>query len=428
MARTPFTSATHSWSRAVPARAAAWTALLLAVMFLALLATPKAAAESRAVIVYNGRHTLLFPEVLRHLNGSVQISLTMDVSSNNSQILGDLALEDRDELLTSRGLISEIASWEDGEYTPEEREALKVYAESSRLSETELLSRISNPILREELEEIVALAKNAKVVPAHIVRAMSSTEYLYVTGKITVPEYIAAMELLRRLAATAGNEYLSSEVAERLLNAVEDILRKGHPATHAVRELLRASSELQGRGQGSTQKHALPRGMLGVSGIPLPARGGAGGVDLQLASELPRGLKAVLYVAALASMASMIVAALPDVLVHVSRRAPGPLREAAGRILYRWMPNDHELARAPLPVRLYWKAVMRVSLFFPRSPSQTHREYLDEVKRRTESWYILTGLEMLTRSYEEARFAGNLSRDVELKAIEGYRRVAREKF
>ncbi|MET1128799.1 MAG: hypothetical protein ABWW70_05735 [Thermoproteota archaeon] len=426
MARSSFDLATRSWSRVVATTA--WTALLLAALFLALLAAPKAAAESRTVIVYNGRHTLLFPEVLRHLNGSMRISLTMDVSSNGGHILSDLVLEDRDELLISRDIISEIASWEDGGYTPEEREALKVYAESSRLSEAELLSRISNPILREELEEVVALVRNAKAVPAHIVRAMSSTEYLYVAGKITTPEYVAAMELLRRLAATVGNEYLSSEVAERLLNAIEDVLRKGHPATHAVQELLRASSRLQERGQGSTQNPALPRGILGVSGVPLPAWRGAGEANLQLASELPQGLKAVLYVAALASIASMIAAALPDVLVHVSRRAPSPLRHAASRVLYRWMPNDRELARAPLPVRLYWKAVMKISLFFPRSPYQTHREYLDEVKRRTESWYILTGLEMLTRSYEEARFAGNLSGNVELEAIEGYRRVAREKF
>ncbi|MET1128857.1 MAG: DUF4129 domain-containing protein, partial [Thermoproteota archaeon] len=77
----------------------------------------------------------------------------------------------------------------------------------------------------------------------------------------------------------------------------------------------------------------------------------------------------------------------------------------------------------PKPVRVYWVSVELAKILtgIGRGEAQTHREYLSEVKPRLGR--AAEPFEEITRVYEEYRFAGLRSPELEARAEKAYARM-----
>ncbi|HWQ16323.1 MAG TPA: DUF4129 domain-containing protein [Sulfolobales archaeon] len=234
--------------------------------------------------------------------------------------------------------------------------------------------------------------------------ALGILDSLFRGGRISLNEYVAALELLKRLSLRQGQWDQALAIDRMQLEAIKQLILS-NTAEGLVKSLtgILASSETSGsaqqggwEGSRTTYLGAMP------SSIYIPVSASIPGFDFLTLVLIIIGISAVMVVIILG-----VQGIIPSIV-----RGPKLKRE----------PSPREIGLRGGVIGVYWKAVGLLSRKIPKRPSETHREYLEKVRERLNN----TGsFEDLTKIYEMVRY-GHESEEAYIdKAIKDYEELER---
>jgi len=269
----------------------------------------------------------------------------------------------------------------------------------SDLDLRDLIDLVNDPEL---ISMILDLYSRDQISSSDIGSLLDRLDTLYGSGRIDYKQYMAALELLKRLAESRGMDDLAYSIDSKMLQTFKDrteieSLLKGLSSLKDLGFEGFDSQEISGGGPqlelegfniDSLPEPLQNQGIGGFSGFQLP--------DLSRVSTifLSSSVRdAVIYIA--------VALALILLLVYFTRiqRLIGSSIRGTSSIFrgYYSLPKDIDQSI----VRRYWNMVRRLSRKIPISDSETHREYLDKVSK---SLGEVPEFKDLTYMYERVRF------------------------
>ena len=369
------------------------------------------------------------PEIPRHTPGFPTAVITGPAGEELLKILQELAQAQGvlnestgiSDVLQSPGARRDVEEGLDaleasGALPPEEVRAFREVLGGGDVYD--LLRLVKDQELRRELRRLYSSGAS----PQDLARAIELVEKLRAEGRIGLGDYVAAMEILRRIAEAHGyrREYDAADKA--VLEGFRELL-----SSSSTREALKTLLE-------GVQPRDIARVLQAAQaakGIELPElswfsnMGSAGGASPRLPAIAPAltslpslGIESLNM--ALAVIGIVAAIALAAYLAHRF----GPVVAARLRLAAAGLGGaEAREAGLPKPIRIYWESVSVVSAVtrIPKRDAQTHREYLEAVKPRLGA--LAQPFERVTHVYEVSRYGGVLRPDMEREAEEAYRRL-----
>jgi len=353
------------------------------------------------VSIYLGIHTINFTDVLsRGVGGgpgsitqlSPQVSRILEAIRNISMGCDTLSCITANS--TARASIEQsLRELERAGYMDPEAvdEIIGILSQTS-MSDYALRKLLDDP-------EIAQLIANISAASSPL-SALGLLDSLFRGGRISLNEYIAALELLKRISLGQGLQGEALAIDRMQLEIIRQLI-VSRTAEGLVRSLagILASSEAQAQ---QVQPPQASRGTpLAYQPYPvyIPIPGTVFGIDLLSASI------AVLAI----SLAAVAITGIPKRFSRLGRRARargtgyGGYTRGYGGVL-----------------GIYWRAVEILSKRVPRRSSETHREYLGRVRSRIRS---LSAFEDLTDIYERVRYAHEPEERYYERALKDYKEL-----
>lgn len=264
------------------------------------------------------------------------------------------------------------------------------------MSDEALKRLLSNP----EISQLIANISTGNS-PIGLLGALDS---LFRGGRISLSEYIAALELLKRISISQGLQGDALAIDKMQLEIIRQLIisRTAEGLVRGLANIL-ASSNISSQQIQARQAGGGDNVYLGYRYQPypifLPLPGGILGMDQ---------LYIALALLGLSSIAAIIIIGIPKRL----------LKKAS-------LGSGDEARRISLPsftgvIRIYWRAVEILSKRIPRDGSETHREYLEKVRRNIEN---PKAFEDLTEVYERVRYAHEPEERYYERALKDYREL-----
>jgi len=387
-------------------------ALILTVMLVIILAfmvphtysqDSNATYTGDDISIYLGMHTINFTQVLSKgvglasgsmLNASPQSSKILEAIRNISMGCDTLSciaanatarssVEQSMRALESVGYIDPVTAYEiiGSLYQP--------------FMSDEALRRILNS---SEISQLISDASKESR-PLNILGVLDS---LFRGGRISLNEYIAALELLKRLSLEKGLQEDALVIDKMQFEVIKQLI-----ISRTAEGLVRGLADILVSSNSSTQ-NVLPQQAGGASPLAYQAypvyvllpSGGLQGLDLQ---------SIVIAIFATSALLVLAAAGIPD---KISRLGS----------LIRGRPSSPRIAWAVQSgvIRIYWKAVEILSRRIPRGASETHREYLGKVRGRIPASQYRY-FEDLTELYEKVRYAHESEEEYYERALRDYK-------
>ncbi|MEM2203144.1 MAG: DUF4129 domain-containing protein [Sulfolobales archaeon] len=234
--------------------------------------------------------------------------------------------------------------------------------------------------------------------------ALGILDSLFRGGRISLNEYVAALELLKRSSLRQGLWDQALVIDRMQLEAIRQLILS-NTAEGLVKSLtgILASSETSGPTQQESWE-SNRKTSLGVmpSSIYISVPSSIPGLDFLSLVLIVIGISVVTIVAVLG-----IQSIIPRIM-----RSTGLKKK----------PSPREIVWRGGVIGVYWKAVSLLSRKVPKRPSETHREYLEKVRGRLTN----TGsFEDLTKIYERVRYAHEPEEVYMDRAIKDYEEIER---
>jgi len=393
------------------------------ILLLLALSTHIVLAEWRDELPVLPRHTPGFPRVVNNELGDYLTELleelakaqeAVETSDSFNEVVQDT---EKREFVT--GAIETLGNM--GVLSEDDVNSLTSVVQG--YSDPELLRAISDPELREMLIE---LYKASDVSPDDLEDMYKFLEKLRAEGKVSSGDYVAAMEILRRISVRYGYKTVYDAADKAILDTISQILR-----SEEVRGAIRSAIE-------ALQEEGLPRLLSSVdstSGIKLPELGELENIVGETKTSAPANMPILASFPSLPTLtgftdlkiAMLIVLVIFCVVISVylaSRYGSALASKLRRTIALRGTAIRRiELEKMPIPVRLYWQSVEVVSAIthIRKLDVQTHREYLEKVSPHLGE--LAEAFKEVTESYEISRFGGVVSRDVEKRAMMSFRKL-----
>ncbi|MEM0260173.1 MAG: DUF4129 domain-containing protein [Sulfolobales archaeon] len=238
--------------------------------------------------------------------------------------------------------------------------------------------------------------------------ASSTINNMYSTGRISSREYVAALEILKRLSQEKGAYEVYNEVNKLEMKIFADFINQ------SLAKIISNTIGFTTYGGGGSSVNSSTEEVLRTLPYILS--------DLRntqiIIPSLP--LIPLSWLIPLIFLASFVI--LIPVLDFLG---VNPLAFLKSRFSNSRFPDLDSLSRKSLPVRLYWMAVEILSRKIPKQDSETHREYLEKFKRDNYYKEIITPLENLTKAYELSRYAGLSEASLEEEARKSFNELKR---
>lgn len=253
--------------------------------------------------------------------------------------------------------------------------------------------------------EISQLINNISISGAeNYPNALGILDSLFRGGRISLNQYIAALELLKRSLLRQGLESQAIAIDKMQLEALKQLVLS-NTAQNLVKSLTSilastegsGSTELQGGGGDRTPYlEAMP------PNIYMPTPSPMLGFDL---------LKLLLIVISISALVALAVLGIPSQILRILRK--GELGRSS---------RLDRAGRGSGVIDLYWRAVSIMSRRIPRRDYETHREYLEKVKRHMG---MIDPFEDLTGIYERVRYAHEPEDRYVERALKDYKELER---
>jgi len=232
--------------------------------------------------------------------------------------------------------------------------------------------------------------------------ALGILDSLFKGGRISLNEYVAALELLKRLSLRQGLWDQALVIDRMQLEAIKQLILS-NTAEGLVKSLtgILASSETPGpaqqeswEGSRKTYLGAMPPSIY----ISIPSS--IPGLDF---------LTLVLIVIGISVVTIVAVLGIQGIIPRIMRSTR-----------LKRKPSPREIDWRGGVIGVYWKAVGLLSRKVPKRPSETHREYLEKVREKLTN----TGsFEDLTKIYERVRYAHEPEEVYMDRAINDYEEI-----
>lgn len=360
---------------------------------LALLLIPGIVAKGQSIdqdsnynlSIYLGMHTINFTQILSHGlqglgkgAGSVGINTTRVLEAIKNITMGC------DTLSCLAGNRSARSSMEQsvrelersGYLDPALADEIMSSINQAYLSDEALKTLLRDPELVGLLSNISSQGSSANV--------LGILDSLFRGGRISLSEYIAALELLKRFSLRQGLESEALAIDRMQIEIIRQLVLSG-TAEGFVRSLTNMLLSSNNQAQAFQQQEVREGGR----NTPLAIPGYYG-----YAPSIYAGLEESLILTALIISSAIVALAVA-----------GPLRRflrPPGSRIYRRSSGSGGAEKMRGVIAMYWAAVNIISKRFPRHGSETHREYLERVRRFLEN---PAPFEDLTYIYEKVRFA-----------------------
>lgn len=237
--------------------------------------------------------------------------------------------------------------------------------------------------------------------------ASSTINSMYSTGRISSREYVAALEILKRLSQEKGAYEVYNEVNKLEMKIFADFINQ------SLAKIISNTIGFTTYGGGSSVNSSTEEVLRTLPYILSDLRN-----TQIIIPSLP--LIPLSWLIPLIFLASFVI--LIPVLDFLG---VNPLAFLKSRFSNSRFPDLDSLSRKSLPVRLYWMAVEILSRKIPKQDSETHREYLEKFKRDNYYKEIITPLENLTKAYELSRYAGLSEASLEEEARKSFNELKR---
>ncbi len=362
--------------------------------------------------LYDDKHTIGFP--------NVSINQTINISSEELRALL-ASLRDLSNVTSSCKDIECVRSGASNQInnvsnrllraeaiSGDEYQALRILSqESTNLQD--LYDLINNPELKKILDNLNSsdLERFKELFPQYY----SRINELYMSGRISVKEYVAALELLRRIALEKNN----GDIANTLSTRETEVLRELIEGKYSNLLLDYVSRFISGTTSGSSQDKSMGSFLREYSSsnksslIQIPA-------IASLSISLPRIPLRDLITASII-MGTVAVGAL----IFLFNR--DRIYSLIDRLTKPQIFTRKDLENMPPPIRLYWVAVSILSRKVYREDSYTHREYLNKVYER---FGFLRSFTNLTKIYELSRFGGHSTPELDRDAEKSFDELRRD--
>ncbi len=262
------------------------------------------------------------------------------------------------------------------------------------MSDEALRRLLSNP----EISQLIANV-SAGNPPINVLGVLDS---LFRGGRISLSEYIAALELLKRISTNQGLQGDALAIDKMQLEIIRQLIisRTAEGLVKGLANIL-VSSNISSQ-QIQTGQVSNGGGVyLGYQPYPiyLPLPGGIPSMD-----QLYMSLALLGFLALVAIIA-----------IRIPRKSFRRTSMRGGEEA-QWISQS----RFTGIVRIYWRAVEILSTRVPRGRSETHREYLEKVRRTIRD---SGAFEDLTEIYERVRYAHEPEERYYVRALKDYREL-----
>lgn len=384
--------------------------LLLGASLLALLLVPGVVRGENIdlgsdynVSVYMGMHTINFTQILSQgfqgLSrgaGSYGINATRVLEAIRNITMGCDTLSCLAGNRSARSSVEQgVRELERSGYLdPALADEILSSIDQAYLSDEALKRLLSNPELAGLLSNISSQGSSANV--------LGILDSLFRGGRISLPEYIAALELLKRFSQRQGLESEVLAIDRMQIEIIRQLVLSG-TAEGFVRSLTNMLLSSNNQGQALQQQDVRENSRS----IPLAIPGYHGYVP-----GIYAGIEAFSILAALLVSSAIVALAIA-----------GPLRRflrLPGSRVYRRSSGLGGGEKMGGVIAIYWAAVNIISKRSPRRGSETHREYLERVRGILEN---PGAFEDLTYIYEKVRFAHEPEDRYYDRAVRDYREL-----
>ncbi|MGC9009905.1 MAG: hypothetical protein ACP5I7_04740 [Sulfolobales archaeon] len=389
-----------------------FTMITMMILLISTLNLSLIIASAEMSNIYDDKHTIGFP--------NVSTNQTINISAEELRALLS-SLKDLSNITSSCRDIECVRSSASNQINNvstrllkaeaiggDEYQALKILSQENT-SLQDLYDLIGNPELKKIINNLSAsdLEKFKELFPQYY----SRINELYMSGRISIKEYVAALELLRRIAL----ERNSSDIANTLSTREAEVLRElieGKYSNLLLEYVSRfmsgtASSSSQDRSMGSFSRDYSSSNKSSLIQIPTVAP-----FSISLPRIPLRDLITASVIIGALGIGALIFFFNKDHIYSLIDRLTKP------RIFTR---KDFE--NMPPPIRLYWIAVSILSRKVYREDSYTHREYLNKVY---EKLGFLRSFTNLTKIYELSRFGAQSTPELDQEAVKNFDELRRD--
>jgi hypothetical protein len=262
------------------------------------------------------------------------------------------------------------------------------------MSDEALRRLLSNP----DISQLIA-SVSADNPPINVLGVLDS---LFRGGRISLSEYIAALELLKRISVNQGLQGDALAIDKMQLEIIRQLI-----ISRTAEGLVRGLANILVSSNISSQQiqtgHVNNEGNVYLGYRPYP-----------IYLPLPGGILSMdqpyMFLALLGFLAAVAIIAI------------GIPRKRLRRTSIRGKDEAQRISQSRFTgiVRIYWRAVEILSARVPRGRSETHREYLEKVRRTIR---VPGAFEDLTEIYERVRYAHEPEERYYERALKDYREL-----
>ncbi|MFZ8823900.1 MAG: DUF4129 domain-containing protein [Desulfurococcales archaeon] len=262
------------------------------------------------------------------------------------------------------------------------------------MSDEALRRLLSNP----DILQLIA-SVSADNPPINVLGVLDS---LFRGGRISLSEYIAALELLKRISVNQGLQGDALAIDKMQLEIIRQLIisRTAEGLVRGLANIL-VSSNISSQQIQTGHVNNGGNVYLGYRPYPiyLPLPGGVLSMDQPYMFLALLGFSAVVAIIAI-----------------------GIPRKRLRRTSIRGKDEAQRISQSRFTgiVRIYWRAVEILSARVPRGRSETHREYLEKVRRTIR---VPGAFEDLTEIYERVRYAHEPEERYYERALKDYREL-----
>jgi hypothetical protein len=234
------------------------------------------------------------------------------------------------------------------------------------------------------------------------INALGVLDSLFRGGRISLGEYIAALELLKRISVNQGLQGDALAIDKMQLEIIRQLIisRTAEGLVRGLADIL-VSSNISSQQIQTGHVNNGSNVYLGYRPYPiyLPLPGGILSMDQPYMFLALLGFSAVVAIIAI-----------------------GIPRKRLRRTSIRGKDEAQRISQSRFTgiVRIYWRAVEILSARVPRGRSETHREYLEKVRRTIR---VPGAFEDLTEIYERVRYAHEPEERYYERALKDYREL-----
>lgn len=369
--------------------------LLLSWILLAFQIVALVQAEN----VYEERHTIGFPE-----NMSITTPLNISLKDLNN-ILS--SLKDLQELTSSCSNIECLRETLSRNTSILDSLRRKEIIGSDVYTGIEIIMNSNTPDLYSyvgdsELRSLIENLNRSDLETFYLLfnQYSSRIDEMYLSGRISSREYLAALELLKRISLEKNAYNISNTLSERELELVRVMLDKTY-------------SDILAKAMGIAMRNTsgninIPSSVGGVRFSSLNS------LNSQSVHLITPGvpISSIMLLVLLAILAALSISMIALMILGFN-----PIKNIISRVITSRSLKIETMYSLPLPIKLYWAAVRILSRRIPRSDSETHREYLMRVVRARGE---IKAFERLTRVYELSRYGGVSSSALDEEAIKSF--------